>query len=313
MRVDMYRTADSWNNPSVNPATWVVRLPDGTFLNTSASATQGLQEAIDYASQNGYALKVHGGGIADKNGQDVSIINCAQGIVVSPLQGAKIDIHATINFGASGAVAFDIDSVMSTDFNIYGQIVCAAGWGTGLRFKPRSPLPEDPNGPVTTSSSFRISSVVMMGGGVCIDFDASAGGISSNDFLLIEPNGGGTGVRVQAGANTTFDHNTLNIRDCHKQSTGINAGVSGAYAHNIFGNVWHAQIDPKNNSVGVEMWGCNDDWLLSITKLEGQPVNGITLNSTALKNRIHFLRNDANTKVFDPHARAAMQCGISGL
>lgn len=294
----MYRTADSTNSPSTNPATWVVRLPDGSFLPAGGSSTQGLQEAIDFASQNGFALKVHGGGIADINGQDVSIIQCVGPIIFPPLQGAKIDIHATINFaGNGGALAFDVDSLMSTDFNIYGQIVCGAQWSNGVRFKPRNPLPQDPNGPVITSSTVRLASVVMLGGtGVCIDLDASEGGISSNDFLFIEPNEGGTGVKVRAGQNTTFDHNTLNVRDCHGQNTGINAGAASTYAANIFGNVWNAQVDP-GGGVGAEIWGRNDDWVLSVTNLEGQPVNGITLNTTAQNNRIHFLRNDATNKV----------------
>lgn len=297
MRVDMYRTQDSGNNPATNPAAWVVRLPDGSFLNTAGSVTQGLQEAINWAVSNGYGLKVHGGGIAAKNGQDVSIINCNVGIVVPPLQGAKIEIHATINFGASGPVAFRLNSMMSSYFGLFGQIVCAPGWGVGFQVKPTLELPQDPEGPVVTSSELRVASVVMTGGGVCVDFDASQGGISSNLITLIEPNAGGTGVRVKAGNLTAFDHNTINIRDCHGQSCGINAGCGPEFAHNIFCNVWNAQIDPVGGSVGAEIWGRRDDWVLSVTNLEGQPVNGITLNATAERNRIHFLRNDANNKV----------------
>src|SRR3989337_1486910 len=95
-------------------------------MSSSGSTSEGLQEAINYAAFHGYDLKVYGGGIATKNGQDVAIINCTNQITVPPVQGVDWQIHATINFGGSpsgtpAGVLFD--SVMASDISFRGQIV----------------------------------------------------------------------------------------------------------------------------------------------------------------------------------------------
>lgn len=61
--VTMVRASDSGNDPSVDPAEWVVHTPDGGVLDVTGTTTQGLQEAINYAAQYGWALHVFGGGI----------------------------------------------------------------------------------------------------------------------------------------------------------------------------------------------------------------------------------------------------------
>ena len=86
MQVNMYRTSDS-NNTLTVPAVWRVDDEHGNPIPTVGSLTQGLQEAIDYAAYHGYDLRVHGGGIARKNGQDVAILDCWGPISVPPIQG----------------------------------------------------------------------------------------------------------------------------------------------------------------------------------------------------------------------------------
>ena len=297
MSVRMYRTADSGNDPSVNPAVWVIEKPDGTVLSTTGTQTQGLQEAINYALAYGYNLHVSGGPVKG-GGQDPSIINCIAPVSVPPMQKGRIVIEGcTLNFGPSMSYAMRFDSMMLAALEMPGtQVVCGPGIGIGILFKPENELPQDLAGPVITSSRFQIQSVVMTGTGTPIVFDASIAPISSNVFEIIEPNGGNDGVTVVPGVGS-FDHNTLNIRDCHGQTTCIRQGNNSLYGQKIFGNTWNVQCDPRGGSVGVEMWGQNDDWIISVTNMEGQPVNGITLNQSAQKNRIHFLRNDATNKV----------------
>lgn len=292
MNVSMYRTSDSEND--TDPlATWVVEKPDGTFLDTTGSPTQGLQEAMNYAADNGYDLRVYGGGIARKNGQDVAIIMCTAALFIPPLQGTDWYIHASLCFGGTPQpVAIDIDSMMNCSLTWAGQIVVSAGWGMGVSFRPRNELPQDPFGPCVTASKIFLGSVVMVSGGICIDMDASEGAITGNILELCEPNGGAIGVRVQAGAATCFDHNTINIRECHGQNTCINAGWATANAAQIFGNTWNVATYPTNG-VGVEIFGRNDRWIISVDDREGNPINGVTLNPGAQKNIIDILMNDA--------------------
>jgi hypothetical protein len=61
--VTMIRSGDSANDLSTL-ATWKVYDENGAEIDISASTTQGLQEAINYAAQNGFDLWVYGSGIA---------------------------------------------------------------------------------------------------------------------------------------------------------------------------------------------------------------------------------------------------------
>ena len=235
------------------------------------------------------------------SGQDVAIISCVAGLDIPPLQGVRWDIHATINFGGPGGTpAIDFDSIMASNIHFAGQIVVSAGYSIGVRFRPSLELPQDPFGPVITAAYIKLPSVVMAGGGgVGIDLDATSGGISSNVFQFVEPNDGAIGIRVQVGALTTFDHNQINAVDIHAQDTSINAGVAATHAANIFGNTWNVQCDASTGGVGVEMWGRNEAWTISVTNLEGSPSTGVTLNTSAKQNHITMLRNDATTKIVD--------------
>lgn len=301
MRVNMYRTSDS-NNTLTVPAVWRVDDQNGNPISTVGSLTQGLQEAINYASFNGYDLRVHGGGIARKNGQDVAILDCWGPIIVPPLQGVDWRIHATINFRAAGApypVAIGFDSVMNSDIKFTGQIVCNPWIGAGVAIAPVNLLPNDVGaGPVITASRFDFHSIVKLGhDGCCVDLDARLGAITGNIFRFLEPNSGVTGVQARCSASKCFDSNDITVLECHGQYTGINAGCGPTGADNFRGNTWNVKVFPRNASCGIEVWGCYDHWFASIENREGHPVNGITLNTTARSNQFTVLRNQALNKV----------------
>ncbi len=284
-------------------------------VNSIPAAEFLTERALTVVDANSYTITMlttatassSGGGTTCRyqhGGADVAIINCTTGISVPPLQVSRWDIHATINVGGAGGggqYGIKFDSLMSCDIKFTGQLVVSSGYDGCVQFKPQSELPQDYNGPVIGDNVIEFSSVVCLKStGLCYDFDATVAPISSNRFLLIEPNsagGGGTGVRVQVGTTSTFDHNHLDITDIHGASTGINEGVSATNAANIYGNTWNCQIDPL--AVGVEMFGKQSKWTLSVTNLEGSPTNGVTLNTSAKQNLIEFIRNDATTKVND--------------
>jgi len=300
MNVNMYRVTDSGNDPSVSPATWVVENDWGAIIDTTGTQTQGLQEAINYAAEHGHDLRVHGGGIARKNGQDVAIIVCTVPIVIPPVQGVDWHIHASIVFGGTPyPVAIQFDSAMNSVFKITGQIVCPPGWGCGVQIKPRNLLPNDTfAGRVVTACRFDISSVVLLGDlGTCIDLDATQGAITGNMFRFLEPNRGSNGIRVKAGATTCFDHNDIVALEVHGQTTGINSGCTAAGSALVYGNTWSVKIFPRGGSCGVELWSHHDRWIVSVGNREGAVVCGITLNPTAHSNLIDILLNQAQLPV----------------
>lgn len=279
-------------------------IPEAQIENVEKAVTVTGVNGYTFTTTNNATSSGAAGGASVRyqhSGQDVAIISCTAGLDIPPIQGVRWDIHATINFGGSGGTpAIDFDSIMASDIKFSGQIVASSGYSIGVRFRPTLELPQDPNGPTITSSYIELPSVVMAGGGgVGIDMDASAGGISSNIWKFIEPNEGAVGIRVQVGASTTFDHNQINAVDIHAQDTSINAGVSATNAANIFGNTWNVQCDASTGGVGVEIWGRNETWTVSVTNLEGSPTTGITLNTSAKQNHVTVLRNDASTKVND--------------
>jgi hypothetical protein len=279
-------------------------IPEAQIENVEKSITVTGVNGYTFTTTNNATSSGAAGGASVRfqhSGQDVAIISCTAGLDIPPIQGVRWDIHATINFGGPGGTpAIDFDSIMASDIKFSGQIVASSGYSIGVRFRPSLELPQDPFGPVMTSTYVELPSVVMAGGGgVGIDFDATAGAISSNIFKIVEPNEGAVGIRVEAGALTTFDHNQINAVDLHAQDTSINAGVSATNAANIFGNTWNVQCDASTGGVGVEIWGRNEHWIVSVTNLEGSPATGITLNTSAKQNHVTVLRNDATVKIND--------------
>lgn len=235
-------------------------------------------------------------------GQDASIINCSTGLVFPPLQGIKIDISATLNFGGGGGMpALAFDSMMLSNINIKGQIVCSSGYTAGVQVKPTRELPQDPAGPVVTSTYLYLPSVIVASAVPCVDFDATVAPIMQNYFDIMEPNNtaaGGIGVRVVVtnGEGSTFNGNILRVVDAHGCDTGIAIGTSTTGASNINGNTWTINTDPRTGGTGLETYGNYDYINVSVTSLEGTPSKGVRILGNAAGNTMNVLRNDAVTR-----------------
>lgn len=399
--VAMYRTADGGNDPSINPTTWVVALPDGTFLDTTGTTTMGLQEAINYAARYAYELNVIGGAIKPQiwgvgwggaiassgvqtfvgtktirittsaahnltvgtkiaiygtsgavggipqaefdaiektvtatptsttfefsvtttnatssatgggasaqwqmSGQDVAIIQCTTPIVIPPIQGVKWRIHVTLNFGGSPAAApaISFDSVMVSDVEILGQIVVAnTTYTAAIQFKPTKDLPQDPYGPVVTSSVFKFSSIIPLGNIPCIDFDLTNASIRGCKFYAIEPNGGSYGVRVtNVQATTTFFDNLLDITGSHAHSVAAVAlGTSATNGTNIQGNTIRAIAYPDAGAKGLICHGKHNSGTFCVYDDEGTPTTGIEFGANSTQNDFTVTGNEAATPIVD--------------
>lgn len=129
--------------PGRNP-NGAVLLPDGTYLNTSASTTSGLQEALNWAQSHGYDVHVYGG----LDPLDVGPITyfCATPLYVPAWQGGKVTIDSITlgwsysSIGSQPGLVFD--SVEMFRWDQRGQIAYD-GTGPAVLFQPRNPLPGD--------------------------------------------------------------------------------------------------------------------------------------------------------------------------
>ena len=305
--VKMFRIKNSINDGS--GGIWKVFVPGGVELDTTGTTTQGLQEAINYAVRYGYDLEVEGGGIKPGNwpapftpgeGQDVSIIQCSTGISFPPMQKIRIRIgSATINFtGAVTGVAMNFDSCMMVDFEHRGGQIVAVTASNAVAFVPTGELPYDAAGPAITNSRFIFSAIVSGATNRGIHFDATSGPIVNSKFDFMEINEGSEGIQVSPGTHG-FIENQVSCTDIHGQDIAVDVGNGATGATNIYGNIWNLQADPATGSIGVDIWGTNDIYNISVTDQEGTPAVGLKLESTATGNIINCARLNATTEIQD--------------
>jgi hypothetical protein len=111
-----------------------VTLHDGTLLDITGTQTQGLQEAFDYAADEGWGVFVLPG-----------TYNLNAHLDVVERQGAAFRLQdVTMNFGAGVTdYGLQFDSTMITDWYWDGGALIAASATDGVRIKPRNPHPLD--------------------------------------------------------------------------------------------------------------------------------------------------------------------------
>lgn len=305
--VRMWVKTQGGNDPNINPATWVVQKPDGSFLDTTGTTTMGLQEAITYAIGNGYDLIVEGGAVKGTapSGVDGSIIHCTTAISFPPMQKGYVSIRGTtINFdgtpaGSPYGITFDSMMMARVEFPGSQIVAYASAYAGAVKFSPTTALPID-NVAVITDSVIDLCTTVAYPGKTCVTFDASAHGISSNRISVMEPNGGAVGVQVLAGTGSSFDDNRVDITDAHLQTTtcvAVGNGTTGATS--IFGNVWTIGCDPATGATGVSIYGTCDKYQIAVRNEEGTPAVGIALQTSADQNVIDTQIIEANAKVTD--------------
>jgi hypothetical protein len=296
--VHMLRTSDSNNNLS-QLATWVVLKPDGTQLSTVGTTTQGLQEAINYAQAFGYDLVVNGGGTKQASapgaydGQAPSIINCTTGITFAPMQGACVIIRdVTLNFTNAVTIGVHVDSMLASVMDLCwgGQIVMANANAVGVKFHPRTQVPQDSAFGIGIGGTCHVrtgSVVVPVGGsGICVQFDRSSGQIAfANSWEFSEPNGGAVGIQVTDGA-FAFTDNSIFAYAVHGQTAQcVQIGVTIAGNNNIIsGNKWWLDTHPAVGGVGVDTWGNRDYFNVTVGPLGGSAAVGLKCESTAYGN-----------------------------
>lgn len=293
---------------------WVVVAPDGKKIDTEGSTCDGLPEAIDFASKNGYSLHVIGGQISGDGKKTAhTVINCKKTLWLPPFQHTSINLESvTLNFppeiGNSPGLVFN--SAMLLDWKMTGQVVYF-GTGRAVYFFPRSPVPYDKVASIIDSNiQFMAIAVVpetnKATGAVAVAFDVSSAPIQRVKFHFQEVNGGDVGIMVFSPEKPTgFIMNEIYANTHQQKNAGISIGHTPT--NYIYGNRWdvNAQPNPSGNAAGLISYGQNDMIFINVQAGEagGKSIlDGIKLESTAAKNHIFIGRNDAKNKVNDQSA-----------
>lgn len=289
-QVVMYATA---------PSTWVLLDENRVPINISASTTDGLQEAIDYATTNGLNILVIGGGTS--RSADYGIINCTTGVVFPALRDMRValeGVHVAFSAAVTGTgIAFD--SCMQLDFSLIGEVTYQ-GTGAAVQIKPTNAIPVDTK-TVVTGSRFYVGGIATTGGTptALVNIDVSTGSVIGNEFDIGELVGSGavgspalaaTGLRItgQTGS-TAFYANILDIANIHDcTSTCVQEGTSATNQAQIGGNIYRiGQLEPKGtNAQGWNGFGVSSQVTVgNIASAAGGTMNyGIYVQSGSTKN-----------------------------
>lgn len=320
------------------PATsnqWMTYKPDGSILDVTGTTTQGLQESINYAQDNGYPLLVMGGGIVFPGSSAVSRLTCSTPISFPTGWGNTyhfigVDLHYTGNV-ASDFITFDSADLTEVDFH-HSEIIYP-GNGAAVRFNPAANNGEDFAG--FTSSTFRLGTIAIVnpvtlspesthGIGVRISMPDLGLGLANGDGLftnvslyVAEINSGLTGIQVDnPGAGNTFSKNTITAPAIHGQgTTGVAVGTSAGAANLIFGNHWSLNIAGAPASTALSAWGglsSGGGGDLYEAALSGS-ATGLLLNSSAANNMFLIAHNGCATPVTNNAASATNRLLVTGV
>lgn len=246
---------------------WTVYKPDSTLLSTTGTTTSGLQEAINYAVANGWALEVYGGWLGSPT--DLPKLSCTTAVNFPVLALWSMRMYGVnVYFTDTGATdGFVFDSCDLTDIDMGNGQIFFQPSGAAIHFNPTHDNGEDFIG--ITSSIFRLPIVAAgstTGGpqqGTCVRFSMpytaghalGSGLIVNNRFDLGEINGGHIGLQVDNPASpNTFNFNHINAHSIHGQDqAGVKVGTSALAADLIYGNQWKLSISEVTTA--IEIWG----------------------------------------------------------
>ncbi len=277
-----------------------VALPDGSTLNTAGTKTAGLQEALNYAVNNGWSLMVYGrtlqsDQITDSNPPSYptnGFYGLTAPLVFPPMQGTSVTFtNVTLNFdGSVSEPAFQFDSCMMCDIELNGQIV--ANGSAGISFSPTSLLPLDGltagiRGIVDSKFNFQTVSMAPTSA-AAISFDTSSTSIESSQFNFVEVNGGVQGIII-SGTGQAFYLNNLTAQHVHGQSgTAVQVGTSVASEALVTQNNFTLFLSPSQTSMGLDLWGNQNTIFATIANSIGNTSTGVTLESGVNGNSLNL-------------------------
>jgi len=288
---------------------WQVLKPDGTEVGISASTSDGLQEAIDYAVNNGHELRVLGGNQSGSGNDDNVIkITNASGVLFPPMSFSRIDIGAA-NINCTGTVTGDcltLNTMHHSTVRHDARISCE-GCGSVIRLNPQTTLAgfginavdsrltflQVVCGPVATSCTGFRATTTNVTRGMEISINEIEGSLdgSSNPTMV-------DGFRVDhPNSISQFYGNTIHVNWMHEY-TGhgflIGEVSQPAGSGPIRNNRYSGLISPAAAAVGVSTWGQNERWDIGVDDEHGTPSNSIIFRSGSVKNYV-IMTDDTST------------------
>lgn len=286
---------------------WTITGPAGEAVSTVGTTTQGLQEAINYAVNNGYPLRCFGRGIKSSIVLNDAttyppVIQTTTTLTLPDCQIADLDFgDLSIIAAPSVNPVLRVGSTMMCRFQFNGQII--GGGDVVILFKPQNPVPLDGQlgaGPSITASRFVFGSVGAQSGGAAgvssalIRFDLSTGAIAGAIFDFLECEGKniyGYAIQVinagSVGGTTSFEQNEVSAPNIHGFKT-VGLQIGGSV---VGGNYWGANYrggiyrlagmrGGGAAAVGINTFGVHDLFLGgNITNEEGGLLQGIIVSA----------------------------------
>ena len=282
---------------------WVVYTPAGASLPVFSSATQGLQEAVNYALQNQFDLTVLGGG-----GGGASVINLMTTLSFPPMQNHKIRING-VTLNCTGAVGPQpcvmFDSMMMMDVDFGATQIVNAGTGPTVLYRPMGRLPVD-GSTVITDSSVHITTIVNIhnpqfevAGVPLVDHQLTAGSIVETTFLYDELNGAGGAFRIPDPASTSFGFVKNNVTAAHiHDQTGVSVpvvalGTTSVYPFSILHNRFDLRIDTRvAGKRSIDVFTRSNWFFLGVEAINVYPGNAIYFEWSADFNEVYAVEFD---------------------
>lgn len=284
----------------VNTNQWLVRNPNGSAVDISATTTGGLQEAINAAVSGGWDLNVDGGGVTGSvyPGTDVATITATSSVSFPPMSNKNIKINSlTINFTLSGTSTpgFLFDSMKGCKI----QTDCTinyTGNGQTVKFKPVGVRPAD-NLIGITNCYIEIPRSLYLAGGsdstsACIGIDAASTGTMVNNIILFREQGGG-GVAKYGFymPDSLFSQNVVTIIYIHDVlNRGIQNGTTTGNTNTA--NDWRIGVlnPTASGSIGIETYASFETTNFAAVNGSGTLDIGIKLQTNTVSNIVTIRR-----------------------
>ena len=287
---------------NTNTSGWLLFAPNGVQISTSGTTTSGLQEAINYATNNGFNLKVYGGGTTTV---DYGLLYATTTIVFPPMRCMTIEfegVHLECNPTTASSPGVTIDSCMIVDFKFNGEIVYS-GTGDALIFRPITGPGVDPLINIV-DSRFYIATVVTTGSATsCVKYDISSSNITNSYYQFSEINanddGSGTatttyGIRVIGNdvSSNLFQFNHIVCPHIHGGLVPFALGTNATNGANLNNNTIDVNcLTYVNSATGFNCYGANNVGRISAT-MNGSTSTGINFASSSTRN-CFTLKNNA--------------------
>ena len=258
---------------------WTVYLPGGAILNTGASTTDGLQEAVDAAflaasteAAPGYPLYVLGG---EETTGGASVCALQTPVQFPPMQGGYVGLR-NVSLANAGAMSLGtpmvrFDSMIYTRIELFGSQVAAGPHAANLaavKFLPTNPLPQDKAAGITCGdSSFHASNCNSM----MVDF-SNGGSMTNFAFDIDELNGGSSNLAFHVGSvssGSNFSGCRVAVRHLHGfAQTGIQEGDGPPAPGQSFGptewDISGVNSDGLGGTRGFDSWATADHGSIGI-------------------------------------------------